>query len=95
MPTFGYVLGGFEDAVRRRPGRLDGHGLDIALILHMTALADLLDEAVSAASTRSGTATEPVAGTQPVAVAGRKTVRVNSDCSTTSPSTGAPLGSTP
>ncbi|MDT0448559.1 tetratricopeptide repeat protein [Streptomyces hesseae] len=64
------------DAVRDRPERLGGPGLDMALTLHMTALADLLDESVRAASARPGAETGPGAGNEPVTAAGRKAVRV-------------------
>ncbi|MFF4223767.1 tetratricopeptide repeat protein [Streptomyces abikoensis] len=74
--TWPKVAATVTDAVRRRPDRLDGPGLETALALHMTALADLLDEAVHAATSRSGATTEPAIGARPVAVAGRKTVRV-------------------
>ncbi|MEU8582001.1 tetratricopeptide repeat-containing protein [Streptomyces abikoensis] len=74
--TWPRVAATVTDALRRRPDRLDGPGLETALALHMTALADLLDEAVHAAASRSGAATEPAIGARPVAVAGRKTVRV-------------------
>ncbi|MFD8997774.1 hypothetical protein, partial [Streptomyces abikoensis] len=74
--TWPKVAATVTDAVRRRPDRLDGPGLETALALHMTALADLLDEAVHAAASRSGAATEPAIGARPVAVAGRKAVRV-------------------
>ncbi|MCA6093800.1 tetratricopeptide repeat protein [Streptomyces sp. SCA3-4] len=80
--TWPKVAAAVAEAVRRRPDRLDGPGLDIALVLHMTALADLLDEAVSTAPNRPGAVTDPAAGTRPVAgappvaVAGRKAVRV-------------------
>ncbi|MEU1782224.1 tetratricopeptide repeat protein [Streptomyces abikoensis] len=74
--TWPKVAATVTDAVRRWPDRLDGPGLDTALALHMTALADLLDEAVHTAAAQLGAPAEPVAGIQPVATAGRKTVRV-------------------
>ncbi|MFF7976841.1 tetratricopeptide repeat protein [Streptomyces sp. NPDC007905] len=64
------------DALRRQFGRLDGPGVDTALTLHMTALADLLDEAVRVASARSEATPEPVTGARPTLAAGRATMCV-------------------
>ncbi|MBZ4323077.1 tetratricopeptide repeat protein [Streptomyces huiliensis] len=58
------VAAAVTDAVRREPARLAGPSLDRALTLHMTALADLLDEAVRTAADR------------PAATAAPETVRV-------------------